>query len=71
MTGEITMLSDATLREWFIARFKCIHCLDTGIIFHADGTDEPCDKCNKFNERLEAEDRAQLLEQAAGNQTNQ
>lgn len=64
------MLSDAALREWFISRFKCLHCLDTGIIFHRDGTDEPCDKCNKFNEQLEA-DRAQLLEQAAGKQTNQ
>ncbi len=63
-------VSDETLRKWFEERFKCLHCLDSGIIFHRDGTDEPCDKCNKFNERLEA-DRAQLLEQAAGNETNQ
>ena len=58
------MLSDAALRQAFIDRFKCLSCLDTGIIFHRDGTDEPCDKCDKFNQRLE-QDRAQLLEQAA------
>ena len=60
-------VSDQTLREWWIARFKCLHCLDTGIIFHYDDTDEPCDKCEKFSQRLEA-DRAQLLEQAASTQ---
>ena len=63
-------VSDAKLRQWFVERFKCLHCLDSGIIFHRDGTDEPCDKCEKFSQRLEA-NRAQLPEQAAGNQTNQ
>ena len=60
------MLSDAVLRQWFIDRFDCLYCLDSGIIFHRDDTDEPCDKCEKFNQRLE-QDRAQLPEQAAGN----
>ena len=58
------MLSDAALRQWFIDRFDCLSCLDSGIIFHRDGTDEPCDNCDKFEQRLE-QDRAQLLEHAA------
>jgi len=63
-------VDDATLRKWWESRFKCLHCLDSGIIFHADDTDEPCDHCNKFNQRLE-DDHAQLLEQAAGDKINQ
>ena len=53
-----------------LAQYKCRRCLDSGTIYHRNGMREPCDYCDKFKQRLEA-DRAQLPGQAAGNQTNQ
>lgn len=48
------MLSDAALRQWFIDRFDCLHCLDSGIIYHRNGMEEPCDYCDAFNKKIEA-----------------
>ena len=71
MTSQLDrdlLMQECRKLQW-LAQYKCRRCLDSGIIYHRNGTDEPCDKCEKFNQRLE-QDRAQLPEQAAATQNS-
>lgn len=71
MTSQLDrdlLMRDCRKLQW-LARYKCRRCLDSGIIYHRNGMEEPCDYCDAFSKKLER--RAQLPGQAAGNQTNQ
>lgn len=56
MTSQLDrdlLMRDCRKLQW-LAQYKCRRCLDSGIIYHRNGMEEPCDYCDAFNKKIEA-----------------